>query len=225
MRLLLVEDSARLSELLCRTLGREGFAVDAVGRADDAEAAIGATSYEMMLLDLGLPDRDGMELLREIRRRGIATPVLVLTSRDGKQDVVEGLNGGADDYLAKPFAMDELLARIRALLRRPGQPLGVVLRHGNIEFDTVERRIRVDGRDIDLSRRESGALECLMRRDERVVSKGDLEQSLYGFEEEVSANAIEVLIHRLRKKLSAAGASAEVHTLRGIGYILSDGAP
>lgn len=225
MRILLVEDNARLSALTAEALKGAGYAIDPVCRAADAEAALRATSYDAIVLDLGLPDFDGMDLLALLRKRGLATPILLLTARDDAEAVVAGLNGGADDYLRKPFNMDELIARVRALLRRPGAALGTALREGNMELDTTARRARVDGALLDLSRREAGALELLMRRSGTVVSKAALEEALYGFGEEVSSNAIEVLIHRLRKKLAGVGAEAEIHTLRGIGYLLSGKRP
>jgi DNA-binding response OmpR family regulator len=221
MRLLLVEDHARLSELIEQALRRQGFAVDAVTTAGDAEAALTSTTHDLIILDLGLPDRDGMDLLASIRSGGIASLVLVLTARDSTQAVISGLNGGADDFLRKPFEMDELIARIRALLRRPGKPLGVRLSEGNIVFDTIERDIRINDSRVDLSRLEAGALEILMRRSGRVVAKSALEESLYSFSGEVGSNAVEVVLHRLRKKLQSAGSSARIQTLRGIGYILS----
>lgn len=221
MRILLVEDNDRLSVLIAEALRKGGFAVDAVGVAADAEAAISSIRYDAMILDLGLPDRDGMTLLAPARRGHAAIPVLVLTARDDTQAVIEGLNRGADDYLCKPFVMDELLARLRALLRRPGQALGALLREGNVELDAAERCARVDGAGVELSRRELGALELLMRRSGRVISKSDMEDSLYGFGDEVGSNAVEVLMHRLRKKLAAASADIEIHTLRGIGYMLA----
>jgi DNA-binding response OmpR family regulator len=222
MRILFVEDNRRLAALVGEALKSHSFAVDIVGCADDAEAAMRSTSYDSVVLDLGLPDRDGMTVLALMRRKGVATPVLVLTSRDSSQAIIDGLNGGADDYLLKPFVMDELIARIRALLRRPGRALGVNLRIGNIELDTVKRRARIEHNDIELSRRELGALERLMRGRDRVISKAEMEESLYGYGEEVSSNAVEVLVHRLRKKLQAASANADIYNLRGLGYMLSD---
>lgn len=221
MRILLVEDNPRLNDLTATALRASGFAVDPVHGAMDAEAALSVSPYDVIVLDLGLPDVDGMDLLDGIRRRRIATPVLLLTARDDAASVVAGLNGGADDYLRKPFNMDELIARIRALLRRPGLPVATSLREGNIELDTVTRQVRVGSLPVALSRKEAGALELLMRRSGTVISKSAMEEGLYGFGEEVSANAIEVLIHRLRRKLSGVGAEMEIHTLRGIGYLLA----
>lgn len=222
MRLLLIEDNARLAALTGEGLVKAGFAVDAVRSLEEAHAAILVTGYDAILLDLGLPDGDGLSFLKSLRGSGNATPVLVLTARDGVEDRVGGLNLGADDYLVKPFALEELVARVRALLRRPGHALGTALRQGNLSFDTVERVVRVGDQPVELGRRELDALELLMRRAGRVVSKSAIESNLYGFGEEVGENAVEVLIHRLRKRLQQAGADAGIQTLRGIGYILME---
>ena len=222
MRILLVEDNARLSALIGDALKANGFAIDTAALAADAETALASTSYDAIVLDLGLPDADGMTVLTTARRRGLTAPVLILTARDGAQDTIDGLNGGADDYMHKPFAMDELVARLRALLRRPSQMLDAVIREGNMALDCAQRSVRIDGERVDLSRREFGALELLLRRNGRVVTKADMEKSFYGQGEEVASNAVEVLIHRVRKKLTAAGADAEIHTLRGIGYLLTN---
>lgn len=221
MQILLVEDNARLSALIGDALKANGFAVDTAVLAADAQTAIVSISYDAIVLDLGLPDDDGMSVLSLARRRGLATPILVLTARDGAQDTVDGLNGGADDYMHKPFAMDELVARLRAVLRRPRQLLDAVICEGNIALDCAQRSVSIDGQSVGLSRREFGALELLLRRNGRVVTKPDMEELLYGQGEEVASNAVEVLIHRLRKKLTSAGAGAEIHTLRGIGYLLA----
>lgn len=222
MRVLILEDNSRLRALTAGALRAAGFATDAFETLADARAAAETTAYDCIVLDLGLPDGDGMDLLEALRRRGSSTPVLLLTARDDKASVVQGLNRGADDYLRKPFDVDELIARIRALLRRPGTAFQTVLAEGNIALDPSERRAVVDGTAIDFSRREVGALEMLMRSSGRVVQKSALEDALYGYDEEVSVNAIEVLVHRLRKKLSSAGANREIVTLRGIGYLLAE---
>lgn len=225
VRILLLEDNARLRGLTADALRSAGFAVDPFGTLAEAESALQVADYDCMLLDLGLPDGDGMDLLDALRRRGAATPILLLTARDDASSVIHGLNGGADDYLRKPFNMDELIARIRALLRRPSTTFQTVLHEGNIAFDPSERRATVDGAVVDFTRRELGALEILMRRRGRVVPKSSLEQALYGFNEEVSSNAIEVLMHRVRRKLADAGAAREILNLRGIGYLLSERRP
>lgn len=225
MRILLLEDNDRLRTLTAAALHAANYAVDAAALLSEAEDMLGAAKYDCIVLDLGLPDGDGMELLDALRRRGQATPVLLLTARDDSESVVRGLNEGADDYLRKPFNMDELIARVRALLRRPGGALQSQLQDGNIVLDAGGRVAIVDGRPTDLSRREVGALEMLMRLPGRVVEKASLEAALYSYDEDVSANAIEVLIHRLRRKLEAAGADREIVTLRGIGYLLSGRRP
>ncbi|MGB0683024.1 MAG: response regulator [Magnetovibrionaceae bacterium] len=222
MRVLLVEDNERLVDAMRKGMEREGFALDAFETVEDGEAALSTVRYDAVVLDLGLPDGDGLTLLKNLRAQGAATPVLILTARDSVEDRVKGLDCGADDYLLKPFAFEELVARLRALLRRPGGVLGSTLQAGNVSFDTSAREVRVEDRPIAISRREMGVLEQLMRRHGRVVPKDILEDSLYGFEEEVSSNSVEVHISRLRKRLGNAGASVSVHTLRGVGYLLSE---
>jgi len=222
MRVLLVEDNERLSTFVKSGMEKEGFVIDAFGTVADGEAAVDAVNYDAIVLDLGLPDGNGLEILRGLRDRGRSTPVLILTARDGVDDRVKGLNTGGDDYLLKPFDMKELIARVRALLRRPDGALGLTLAAGNLSFDTVAREVRVNDEAIAISRREMGVLEQLLRRNGRVVPKDVLEESLYGFGEEVTSNSVEVHISRLRKRLSKADANVSVHTLRGIGYLLSE---
>jgi DNA-binding response OmpR family regulator len=222
MRLLIVEDETRIAELVKTALTRVGFAVDVVSLCADARAALAVTSYDAAIVDLGLPDGDGLSLLGELRTRGNQTPVLVLTARDAVEDRVRGLDTGADDYLVKPFAMTELIARTKALLRRPGGALGMTLKAGNISFDTIERGVRVEGTSLILPRRESAILENLMRRLGRVVPKAVFEEKLYGLDDEHGSNTIPVHIHHLRRKLLDAGATAEIHTVRGVGYLLTE---
>src|SRR5262245_10842758 len=222
MRLLIVEDEARIAELVQGALARAGFTVDAVGLCAEARAAVKVTSYDA-IVDLGLPDGDGLSLLRELRAHGNLTPVLVLTARDAVEDRVCGLDTGGDDYLVKPFAIEELIARTKALLRRPGGALGLVLKAGNISFDTVERDVRIGDSSLVLPRRESAILEHLMRRLGRVVPKPVLEEKRYGVDDEHGSNTIPVHVHHLRRKLLDAGATAEIHTVRGVGYILTEG--
>ncbi|MCJ2137045.1 response regulator transcription factor [Methylobacterium sp. J-026] len=225
MRILLVEDNRRLGALIGDALRVQGFVVDLVRTGEDAEAALATAAYDAVVLDLGLPDRDGMTLLPSKGGGRPGCPILVLTARDSTQALIDALDGGADDYLRKPFEMEELLARLRALMRRPGQSLGLRLTGRNVEFDTVRRQVRIAGCDVEMSRKELAALELLLRRTGTVVSKAHFESSLYGFDEEVGSNAIEVLIHRLRKRLAGAHAELEIHTLRGIGYVLTDARP
>jgi len=188
----------------------------------DAESALATTHYDTVLLDLGLPDKDGLVWLGDQRRRQMTRPVLVLTARDSLEDLVAGLNQGADDYLRKPFELDELIARVRALLRRPGEALGVKLTAGNVSFDTSDREVTVGGVAVEFGRREMDGLELLMRRAGRVVPKSAIEDAIYSFGDDLASNAIEVLVHRIRKRLQEAGADMHIHTLRGVGYVLSD---
>jgi DNA-binding response OmpR family regulator len=222
VRILIVEDEVRMVEILKAALTRAGFTVDAVRLCADARAAFEVNPYDAAILDLGLPDGDGLKLLREMRGKGSEIPILVLTARDAVEDRVAGLDTGADDYLVKPFAMSELVARTKALLRRPGGALGATLKAGNIAFDTIGRDVRIGDAVVLLPRRESAILEHLMRRLGRVVPKSVLEDKLYGLDEELGSNAIPVHVHYLRRKLMDHGATAEIHTVRGIGYLLTD---
>jgi len=225
MRLLVVEDEARIAEIVRSALLRDGFAVDVFGLCADAREAFANTPYDAAILDLGLPDGDGLRLLTELRGKGNAVPVLVLTARDAVEHRVAGLDAGADDYLVKPFAMAELIARTKALLRRPGGALGTILKAGNIAFDTIGRDVRCAERTLDLTRRETAILEHLMRRVGRVVPKALLEDKLYGIDEELESNAIPVHVYHLRRKLMDNAATIEIHTVRGVGYLLVEGKP
>jgi DNA-binding response OmpR family regulator len=222
MRILLVEDHKRLATTIVDGLAAFGFGVDAFATAEDGLAAKEHVDYDAIILDLGLPDRDGIDLLGEIRHADTVTPVIILTARDGIDDRVAGLDRGADDYFLKPFAMKELAARLRALLRRPGRVLGTILEAGNVCFNTLERQVTVGGKTIAVSQREIAALELMMRRSGGVVSKTNLEDALYGLSRDVNANAVEAVVSRLRKRLEQAGADCTVHALRGIGYLLKE---
>jgi DNA-binding response OmpR family regulator len=222
MRLLIVEDEERIAELVRSALVKAGFTVDVLNSALDADAAVRSVSYDAIILDLGLPDGEGLSVLDGMRGRSDMTPVLVLTARDSVEDRVLGLNTGADDYLVKPFAATELVARTKALLRRPGHALGVVLEAGNVVFDTVGREARVNGAAVSLARRELAVLEHLLRRLGRVVPKSVLEEKLYGNDEEPESNTIPVHISNLRKRLMETGADVEIHTVRGVGYLLTE---
>jgi two-component system response regulator TctD len=221
MRVLLVEDSAELVALLKKGLAQGGFAADAVATAADAAHALSTVRYAAMVLDRGLPDEDGLILLRDMRRRGDATPVLVLTARDGVSDRVTGLREGADDYMAKPFAMEELIARLQALLRRSDNLLGRRLTFGNVALDTEGRQVLVDGVVRTFPARETAVLEILLRRSGNVAPKRLFEDHLFGLSGEVGSNAVEVYIHRLRKMLADAGATVRIHTVRGVGYLMA----
>lgn len=222
MRILLIEDHERLAQSIVEGLAGFGLRIDLFATANDGLAAAKSISYDAIVLDLGLPDRDGLEVLHELRTEARPIPILILTARDGIDDRVQGLDGGADDYLLKPFAMKELAARLRALLRRPGGPLGDTIDIGNVSLDTTTRQIKVNGRVVAISRRELDALELLMRRADRVVPKRLFEDSVYGFSDEVSPNTIEALVSRLRRRLEAIEAHVSIHTLRGIGYLLTE---
>lgn len=222
MRVLLFEDNRRLATSVTGGLSRFGFAVDACTTAQEGIEATKKIAYDAIVLDLGLPDRDGLDVLRELRHRDTGTPVLILTARDGIDDRVTGLDAGADDYVLKPFAMKELAARLRALFRRPGRSLGVVLKTGNLSLDATSRQVTVDGIVVPFSLRELGALELLMRREGQVVSKATFEDALYGLGKAVSQNSIEVLISRLRRRLEKINAGCSIHTLHGIGYLLKE---
>lgn len=222
MRGLIVEDNPKLAEYIKIGARKQGFSFDWVACATDANIALSTIPYEIIILDLGLPDIDGSEWLFRLRERGEQLPVLVLTARDGAEEVARNLDIGADDYLRKPFEMTELIARLRALARRPGTMLSAQLKEGNLIFDCNSRELVVAGQLVPLGRREVDGLEVMLRRTGRVVTKTALEEAIYGNEDEVSANAIEVLVHRLRKRLVEAGANLTIHTLRGVGYMLSD---
>jgi DNA-binding response OmpR family regulator len=222
MRLLIVEDNQELAELVAKGLVEAGYQADVLSTAKEARKVLETTFYAALILDLGLPDGDGLELLREIRQHNNPIPVLVLTARSGLQDRVHGLRSGADDYLVKPFALEELIARLEAQLRRPGQLLGSSLRIANLEFDTQSRQASIDDQPQALSARETAVLELLMRSKGRVVSKKQVEDHIFGHSSEVGSNAIEVYVHRLRKQLAERGAKVQVHTIRGVGYLIAE---
>lgn len=222
MRLLLVEDEADLARLTAKHLERQGHVVDRVGCVGDALAAVDTTAYDLLLLDLRLPDGDGLTVLRHVRNRHLATPVIALTAKDAVEDRVHGLDAGADDYLTKPFALAELLARVNAVLRRPGAALGQVLRCATLEFDTASRAVAVAGRPLVVPRRELQVLETLMRRVGRVVTRDALETAMYSGDDDIESNATEATVSRLRRRLGEAGAMVGIHTVRGVGWMLKE---
>jgi DNA-binding response OmpR family regulator len=218
MKILLVEDDPTLGEAVMLAIRQAGFAVDWTQDGVQAENALSGYVYDAMLLDLGLPRREGLEVLRRLRKRGATLPVMILTARDTVEDRVRGLDAGADDYLLKPFALDELLARLRALLRRAHGAADAQSRIGRLSFDSVKRQARVDDIPLVLSAREMEVLEILMNHAGHVTAKEAIADRLTGWDEGVGDNAVEVYIHRLRRKL--AGSGVLVRTLRGLGYLL-----
>jgi DNA-binding response OmpR family regulator len=223
VRLLLVEDGLDLAQIIMGELHPAGFAVDHVDNLEDASFSARATDYAAVLLDRQLPDGDGLTWLKSMRRQNWTLPAIIMSgSCYGVRDKIEGLNAGADDYLVKPMEFGELVARIRAVLRRPQVFEGTCLKAGNIILDVVGRECRTDHGDlVAFTRREFCIFEQMMRRFNRVVPKASLENALYGQDDEVSANSIEVGVHRVRKRLADAGASLNVQTVRGIGYMLN----
>jgi DNA-binding response OmpR family regulator len=220
MRILLVEDNAALSRTIADAFRARGYAVDAVAKGDDADTALRTQPYDLVVLDRGLPDMDGLALLRKLRARRQRVPVLVLTARGALEDRVEGLNVGADDYLAKPFALAELEARAAALVRRGVGGSDAVLAHGRLRLDTAGRVATVDGVPLELTRREMGLLEALLLRAGQVVSKQALFEALFDLDSEANVTAVEIYVHRLRKKVEPAG--LRIRTVRGLGYLVEN---
>lgn len=216
MRILLAEDDAQLGETLEQALVLEGYAVDLFQRGDSVLAAVDLAAYDALLLDIGLPGCSGLEVLRQLRQRGSGLPVILLTARDSVGDRVRGLDLGADDYLGKPFDMDELFARLRSCLRRSAGASGPLLSVGNLELDPVVREARLDGEVLNVTGKELAVLEVLMRNAGRFVSRSRLEDSVYSWGSDVSSNTVEVYISHLRKRLG----SEAIETLRGVGYRL-----
>ncbi|MFL6564599.1 MAG: response regulator [Burkholderiales bacterium] len=218
MRILVAEDDAVLAEGVMQTLRQSGYAVDRVQNGAEADSALAANQFDLLILDLGLPKRSGLEVLRRLRATDSRVPVLILTALHGVSDRVRGLDAGADDYLAKPFDPAELEARVRALTRRGMAGCPTLLQHGALTYDQVGRSARLHGTPLELSARELSLLEVFLQRAGRLVSKDQLVSHLCEWGEEVSPNAIEVYVHRLRKKLEPGG--VRIATVRGLGYSL-----
>lgn len=218
MRILLAEDDEFLASGIALALSDSGYAIDEVRTGQEADSAISNTSYDLVILDLGLPTLDGLEVLSRARARGQALPILILTARDDVRDRVTGLDAGANDYLTKPFHLEELEARIRALLRKDRWENKTTVAYGPLTFDTCDRVATLQGKPLDLSARELAVLEILMQKAGRTVSKEHITDHLSTWESEVTFNAIEITIHRLRKKIGEAGVN--IRTLRGLGYLL-----
>jgi two-component system, OmpR family, response regulator len=218
MRVLVAEDDQVLADGLLRSLRAAGYATDHVASGNEADAALASHDFDLVILDLGLPKLHGLEVLKRLRSRGKSTPVLILTAADSVDQRVKGLDAGADDYMAKPFSLQELEARVRALMRRGLGTAGTVIKHGPLAFDATGRVCTIDDKMIDLSARELSLLEVLLQRAGRLVSKDQLVEHLCEWGEEVSNNAIEVYIHRLRKKIEQG--PIRIATVRGLGYCL-----
>ena len=216
MRVLIVEDDEMIAQGLQTAFRRGGFAVDWMRDGRSAAGALLASAFDVVLLDLGLPHRDGIDVLRELRRRGDATPVIILTARDEIQHRVAGLDAGADDYIVKPFDLDEMMARVRSVLRRAAGRGDPAIQHGDLRLDPVTRTVERGGTPVGLSGHEYAVLEALLQRPGAVLSRSQLEDRLYGWGDQIGSNAVEVYIHGLRRKLG----SGAIRTLRGVGYFV-----
>jgi DNA-binding response OmpR family regulator len=221
MRVLIVEDNTTYARLVAERLAKSGVDSDIASTAAEAHRATSKLEYSAIILDLGLPDRDGMEFLRELRSQGKTTPLMIVTARSRLADRLAGLRDGADDFLSKPFSMDELLARLHALLRRPGDQSGA-LTLGNVSIDINPHQLKVSGTLLPIRLREIAIMELLVRHRGTVVSRRDIEGHLFGLSGDQESNAIDVYIHRLRRQLADAGATAEIHTIRGVGFMLTE---
>jgi DNA-binding response OmpR family regulator len=222
MRLLIVEDSARLRRTLARALSLSGHAVDDAGDGKEADGFMRHNRYDAVVLDLMLPGRDGFDILSAWRRAGVMTPVVMLTARDKVDDRVRGLALGADDYVAKPFAIEELMARLEAVVRRDRGRADSQLRIGGLEIDLAGRTVRRGGEVVELTAREFSLLECLARRPGQVLSRGQIEGHLYNESDSPVSNAVDAAVYSLRKKLCPPGAKQVIHTRRGLGYVLEE---
>jgi DNA-binding response OmpR family regulator len=216
MRVLLVEDDGMIAQGLQTALRQASFAVDWMSDGKSASAALQANPFDLVLLDLGLPQSDGIAVLRQMRQRGNATPVIVLTARDDIQSRIAGLDAGADDYIVKPFDLDEVMARMRSVLRRAAGRADPSIQHGDLRLDPVTRTVERQGVPVSLSAHEYSVLEALLQRPGAVLSRAQLEDRLYGWDEPIGSNAVEVYIHGLRRKLG----TDSIRTLRGVGYFV-----
>lgn len=222
MRLLVIEDNERMAALVAEGLQRRSFVCDVAHSLAEAEDAMESANYDAIVLDLGLPDGDGVDWLTHRRRYHQMPPAIILTARGALEDRITGLDAGADDYAVKPVEIDELAARIRALLRRPGTRMQPVIAVGPLRFDVASRSARAGDKTIDLSRREADLLELLMRHAGTVVHRDVIENALYSFNDPVTPNAVEAAVSRVRRKLEEAHVTGTLHTVRGVGYMLKD---
>jgi DNA-binding response OmpR family regulator len=220
MRVLVVEDEKKTASFIRKSLQAAGFAVDLLHNGEDALTAVAHTPFDVVVLDVMLPGRDGLSVVRQMRERGINTPVLLLTARGEVSEKVEGLNAGADDYLPKPFALDELAARVRALGRRSAEHKALTLRVGDLSLNTVTREVKRDGRLIDLAPREYLLLEFLMRSTGRICDRMSIVEKVWDYDFDPGTNLVDVYVMRLREKIDADFEPKLLHTVRGVGYVL-----
>ena len=222
MRILVVEDEEKVASFVKKGLEQSSYTVDTVTTGDDALAFALSTAYDAIVLDIMLPGRDGLSVVRELRTRGISTPVLALTARGSLEDKIHGLDSGCDDYLPKPFAFDELLARLRALLRRQPASRAVKLEYSGIALDPVTRGITRDGKPIELTNKEYALLELLLRHPGQVFTRTAILESVWGYDFDAGSNVLEVYMNFLRKKIDTTGKKKLLHTVRGVGYVLRE---
>ena len=225
MRILIVEDDPEVADLVARSIRRTAWAADLAGTGGEALEALAVNEYDLVVLDINLPDISGMAVCRQWRQQGGRTPILMLTARSGLSDRIEGLDAGADDYLPKPFVVEELLARLRALARRPPSTLSPQLALADLELDPNTRTVRRAGEPIRLTAREYGLLEYLLRNPNRVVSRAQILEHVWDDNFDPVANAVDVLVGRVRRKITVAGTKPLIHTVRGGGYILAESSP
>jgi two-component system response regulator QseB len=216
MRVLVVEDEILLGEGICAGLKQNGYTVDWAQDGNSAESAIMLENFDAVILDIGLPGKDGISVLSSVRKKGCSVPVLILTARDAVDDRVSGLDAGADDYLTKPFELQELSARLRALVRRSSGRSSPKIVHGDIEVDPAAHTVTLEGNDVEISRREFAILSYLLENEGKVASRNQLVEALYGWDDDVDSNALEVHIHHLRKKFG----NKFIRTIRGVGYMV-----
>jgi heavy metal response regulator len=221
MRILVVEDEPGIANFVRQGLSEAGYAIDVAWNGEDGLSYALSADYDVLILDIMLPKMDGLEMLRELRGRGVKTPTLMLTARDTVENRVDGLDAGADDYLVKPFAFTELLARVRALLRRPPLQMGTVLTIGDLEMDTSTRDVRRGDVSIELSPREFAVLEYLMRHPNQVMTRTQIGEHVWNFDFYNESNVVDVYIGYLRRKIDNEGQQALIHTIRGVGYRIS----
>jgi len=222
MRALIVEDEKKMASFIRKALQAEGFAADLIHQGDEALAAAAATAFDVIILDIMLPGRDGLSVVRQLRARHVVTPVLLLTARGAVNERVEGLNAGADDYLPKPFVLAELLARVRALGRRSGDIKAVVLQVGDLTLDTVTRKAKRGDKVIELSAREYRLLEFLMRSPDRVCGRMAIVENVWEYDFDPGTNLVDVYVMRLREKIDVGFEPKLLHTIRGVGYVMKE---